>query len=140
MCQMTFQASVWVVYIVWRFPAQMEVWNAFIFKVWWPKCIKVWDIDEFQASSLETTNIFNSIIYLLFLECINVEYNYMWFVLENWLTKNKIALPKVCRFTVLKDLSVVYCASPLGYNRNFPDYPEDLRTSKKILLFIEEVT
>jgi len=29
----------------------------------------------------------------------------------------------VCKFTTLKDLSAMCCASPPGYNRNFSDLP-----------------
>jgi len=35
----------------------------------------------------------------------------------------QMVLPDVCKFTALKDLSAVCCASPPGYNRNFSDLP-----------------
>jgi len=69
-------------------------------------------------------------------------------MLENWQTKNKITLIDTCRFTVLKDLCAVCCTSLVGYNRNFSDCfedlkisncPNNLRTSKKIFLFMKKL-
>jgi len=52
-----------------------------------------------------------------------------WFSGENcskWGFKHeKKWFPKAWVITVRKDLSAVYCASPPGYNMNFPEMFED---------------
>ncbi|WVY97748.1 hypothetical protein V8G54_029899 [Vigna mungo] len=49
------------------------------------------------------------------------------------LIEPRTKFPKACRIIVLKDLSAVYCASLPGYNWNFSEISEDLKTTKDLL-------
>ena len=50
--------------------------------------------------------------------------------------EQKRILPETCKFTILKDLFVVCCASPPGYNRKFSDL---LRISELARKYLERV-